>query len=88
MTAGTKDLNNGSDVYDKSVGISGSHAYSLIDLYEIEQVGYKQYRVLGYDESRQGKRIIRLLKIRNPWGQNEWKGDWGDHSYKWTEELK
>jgi calpain-15 len=31
---------------------------------------------------------IRLLKIRNPWGSNEWTGDWSDSSDKWTPELK
>ena len=29
-----------------------------------------------------------LLKLRNPWGNFEWKGDWGDESDKWTPELK
>ena len=24
-----------------------------------------------------------LLKLRNPWGSGEWKGDWGDGSDKW-----
>lgn len=26
----------------------------------------------------------RLIKIRNPYGRVEWKGDWGDKSSKWT----
>jgi hypothetical protein len=30
----------------------------------------------------------RLVKVRNPWGKCEWEGDWGDHSPKWTDELK
>ncbi|XP_025916229.1 calpain-14 [Apteryx mantelli] len=24
-----------------------------------------------------------LVKLRNPWGKIEWKGDWSDSSYKW-----
>jgi calpain-15 len=28
------------------------------------------------------------MKIRNPWGQKEWKGDYSDKSYLWTEDLK
>lgn len=31
---------------------------------------------------------LRLLKIRNPWGDQEWTGDWSDKSSKWTPELK
>ena len=30
----------------------------------------------------------RLCKIRNPWGNFEWKGDWSDSSDLWTNELK
>ncbi|KAF9969489.1 hypothetical protein BGZ73_008144 [Actinomortierella ambigua] len=26
----------------------------------------------------------RLVHIRNPWGEHEWKGDWSDDSDKWT----
>jgi hypothetical protein len=29
-----------------------------------------------------------LLKLRNPWGKGEWKGDWGDNSNLWTPQLK
>jgi calpain-15 len=31
---------------------------------------------------------VKLLKIRNPWGQFEWDGDWSDHSSLWTDEMK
>lgn len=31
---------------------------------------------------------IQLLKIRNPWGKGEWKGDYSDKSSKWTSDLK
>ena len=30
----------------------------------------------------------RLLRLRNPWGQGEWKGDFGGSSPLWTESLK
>ena len=33
-------------------------------------------------------KIERLVKLRNPWGKGEWKGDWCDDSYKWTNKLK
>ena len=28
----------------------------------------------------------KFLKIRNPWGQSEWKGRWSDGSKEWTAE--
>eukprot|EP00817_Percolomonadidae_sp_ATCC50343_P000860 CAMPEP_0117419486 /NCGR_PEP_ID=MMETSP0758-20121206/1030_1 /TAXON_ID=63605 /ORGANISM="Percolomonas cosmopolitus, Strain AE-1 (ATCC 50343)" /LENGTH=291 /DNA_ID=CAMNT_0005200563 /DNA_START=687 /DNA_END=1559 /DNA_ORIENTATION=+ len=30
----------------------------------------------------------RLLKLRNPWGQTEWLGDWSDYSSCWNDQLK
>lgn len=31
--------------------------------------------------------VPRLVKIRNPWGKGEWKGDYSDNSSLWTNEL-
>ena len=31
---------------------------------------------------------IKLVKLRNPWGDTEWVGDWSDNSDLWTEEIK
>ena len=30
----------------------------------------------------------QLLRLRNPWGQTEWTGDWSDQSPKWTARIK
>ena len=30
----------------------------------------------------------RVVKLRNPWGNFEYSGDWSDYSSKWTDELK
>jgi len=35
-----------------------------------------------------GGKTERLLKIRNPWGNFEWKGDWSDASPLWTPALR
>jgi calpain-15 len=48
-----------------------SHAYSLVGCYDL----------------RNGDTRIRLVKIRNPWGLQEWHGDWSDSSPLWTPEL-
>ena len=53
-------------------GIVSGHAYSLISINEFEHQG----------------QLVRLLKLRNPWGSGEWKGDWSDASPLWTPELR
>ena len=32
--------------------------------------------------------MYNLMNIRNPWGNFEWQGDWGDSSSMWTDEMK
>jgi hypothetical protein len=55
-------------------GIISGHAYSLISVHQIGEEG---------DDN-----CIKLCKLRNPWGEGEWKGDWCDNSDLWTEELR
>ena len=31
---------------------------------------------------------LKLLQIRNPWGNTEWTGAWSDKSPLWTDETK
>ena len=46
--------------------------------------GGHAYTILSAHET-QGKKILR---IRNPWGSGEWKGDYSDDSPLWTPSLK
>ncbi|OQR95149.1 cysteine protease family C02 [Achlya hypogyna] len=58
---------------DKNVVAEGSagqglyykHAYGLVDLGEITLAD---------------KSVVRLVKVRNPWGMGEWTGAWSDQS--------
>ncbi|CAG8571238.1 10266_t:CDS:2 [Ambispora gerdemannii] len=52
---------------DKTLGLVGGHAYSILRAVELDK--------------------FRLLEIRNPWGQFEWKGRWKDHGAEWTPEY-
>ena len=53
-------------------GISNNHLYSLLG---------------GFIVDYNGKQV-KLVKLRNPWGHTEWKGEWGDSWAGWTPELK
>ncbi|KAK7866739.1 hypothetical protein R5R35_003159 [Gryllus longicercus] len=56
---------------DWKQGIPGRHAYSLTGVYTV----------------RAGDNIVRLVRVRNPWGAGapvEWKGAFSDNDLKWT----
>ena len=44
------------------------------------------YSILGIKEL--SSENVRLIKLRNPYGEVEWTGDWSDKSEIWTEKLK
>ena len=58
--------------YLSKMGLLTNHAYNIIDTVTLKQNSAE----------------VKLLKIRNLWGTNEWKGDWSDNSGKWTENFK
>jgi hypothetical protein len=55
------------------LGLIDGHAYSLIAAAEVN--------------NKEGKKV-ELVQLRNPWGQFEWTGEWGDDSDCWTPDLK
>ena len=50
------------------MGLILNHAYALLDVWE--------------GQRRSGEKI-RLLKLRNPWGEGEWKGKWKAGCTQW-----
>jgi hypothetical protein len=56
----------------RAKGLYSSHAYSLLRAMEVNTK----------------KGVVRLVQIRNPWGEYEWNGDWSDSSELWTPELR
>merc|ERR1719253_75874 len=56
-------------------GLACPHAYGIMDAREVQVDG----------------KLVRLIKLRNPWGERAprtWKGDWGKDSDKWTPALQ
>lgn len=47
---------------NEEMGIVGGHAQSVISVHK-------------YGKS---KDVIKLVKLRNPWGRHEWRGKWAD----------
>ena len=54
------------------VGLSPGHAYTVLGVMEIDT----------------GKELEKVVRLRNPYGNGEFNGDWSDYSNKWTPELK
>lgn len=59
----------GSDTQASESGVVQGHAYTLLDA-----------NVLNFKGQQ-----IRLIKLRNPWGQGEYKGIWSDHDPNWNQ---
>ena len=49
-------------------GIVRGHAYSLLSVCELEFEG----------------QVFKLVKLRNPWGDGEWTGDWNDNDERFN----
>ena len=72
VTCGTMGSFKASLCMKQSTGLIKSHSYSL----------------LGAHEELTNEGIVRLVKLRNPWGETEWRGPWKDSCLKWTSQLK
>ncbi|KRX03477.1 hypothetical protein PPERSA_02856 [Pseudocohnilembus persalinus] len=74
VTAGTISEEKGlTEQVSDYIGLVSGHAYSII-------------KIIYLNHPIQGN--VTLLKMRNPWGKTEWKGDWSRSSPLWTENLK
>jgi len=65
-------IHDGNEEEMKKIGLVANHAYSLISACTVNSNG----------------KSIRLVKLRNPWGDHEWQGDWSDKSKLWTADIR
>lgn len=73
MAAGINPLDAEQAKRINDMGLITEHSYGLIAAARVKDKN-------GED--------VELVQLRNPWGNFEWNGDWGDESECWTPELK
>ena len=72
MGCSIKSEKGGAQIVEgKPTGLIMNHAYGISDIFEIKD---------RYDPTWP----IRLMRLRNPWGNSEWLGEWSGDS----EEIK
>jgi calpain family cysteine protease len=73
-------------------GFVRGHAYTVLDAREIvvpprEEKKKKKNKKEEEDKLKTKDGKVRLLKLHNPWGNQEWNGSWSDGSKEWTPEI-
>ena len=69
-----------------SAGKTGSSAEALEELGLVAAHSYGLLKACEVQDAFGDK--VRLVLLRNPWGDFEWNGDWGDNSDLWTDDIK
>lgn len=60
-------------IYNPLYGLTSGHAYTILDIVEITDGNSLKER---------------LIKIRNPWGQERYSGPWSDNSKEWNADYE
>jgi len=61
------------DINGENSGVMSGHAYSVIDVFELDYLPDIKENKKNYHGNH------RLLRIRNPWGYGEWKLKWSEN---------
>lgn len=77
----------------REVGLIPLHTYIIMDIFDLSQLDENSNFPNNLNVSNSqlifsNSNYDNILKIKNPWGKNEWIGDWSDYSNLWREDLK
>jgi calpain-15 len=88
MTTSTPNLKDlPQDVQDRNNGIVGNHVYSLLSVVELIQTD-GEFVIFEGGDGAWNPDTVKLVKLRNPWGNGEWVGPWHDGDPQWTDALR
>jgi hypothetical protein len=78
ISSSTDGFDNSSEEFVRTVPVDDVDVSGLVKGHAYTLLTVKQSSI---------HKNIKLIKLRNPWGEFEWKGKWCDSSTCWTEEL-
>ena len=66
---------------------AGTRNFSLWEkFFSTGLIASHAYSIIGIFDLKEEN--LKLVKLRNPWGEKEYNGDWSDKSPKWNEKIK
>eukprot|EP01062_Namystynia_karyoxenos_P063439 TRINITY_DN5624_c0_g1_i1.p1 TRINITY_DN5624_c0_g1~~TRINITY_DN5624_c0_g1_i1.p1 ORF type:complete len:795 (+),score=299.89 TRINITY_DN5624_c0_g1_i1:63-2387(+) len=87
LSTPSRDMSGAAKNHDQhSEGLSFGHQYTLITVLMVHKDTGEVLQRGSPQAERPGPDVLRLCKIRNPWGNDvEWSGAWSDGDERWEQ---